>query len=461
MEKIKMYIGGVGIGPGYTEQELHTAFGSLVQSQEQEELLCQEMSIEEFNAIYNPGDTSFSMIEEAVTFDSYTALKRGIRTLAKKFTAALGTSDITLVSHTQPEELKPRKNKMFAYVAVQFNFSDGQAVKVLFHSPRGEARSFDKDDELVSYAHSLNGRDVTHLFAEREGLTVAKFAKRMSQILEKNSEKFVAKQAKNAQMKADLETQTAASADLDLQMSSIEGDLTLKRTENEGLAAGIADLDTQIEQKETSCKNLRSQIVTAKADREAKVQAEEQELEEERQLQEALSKSNSDWTKSANVKQILDLTNVPEGTFETLLPEMQDYEDRQSVMEDWRDWTDEQLKAGKTFERWQESWNVFVETLPFEDEIEGEDVPGPSAEDLGSEPELPEPVPRAEDLTPNPEEIAATETAKAILAGDFDADLSQLEAKIDEIIDYLEANSPDLLDSVLQYNTDLLAKIAA
>ena len=184
MEKIKMYLGGVGVGPGYTEQELHVAYGSLIQSQDQEDLLCQEMTIEEFDEIYNEGTTSFRLIQEAVTFGSYPALKRGIRTLAKKFTEALGTSDITLVSHTQPEELKPRKNKMFAYVAVQFNFSDGQAVKVLFHSPGGEARSFDKDDELVSYAHSLNGRDVTHLFAEREGLSVPKFAKRMTQILE-------------------------------------------------------------------------------------------------------------------------------------------------------------------------------------------------------------------------------------------------------------------------------------
>lgn len=504
MEKIRIFLGGIGVGPGYSDTELHTAYGSLIQSQDQEDLLCQEMSLEEFNSIYNEGKVSFNLIQETVTFESYTALKRGIRTLARKFSDALGTGEITLVSHTQPEELKPRKNKLFAYVAVQYNFSDGQSVKILFHSPGGEARSFDKEDELVSYAHTLNGRDVTHLFAEREGVTVQKFAKRMMQILEKNHDKFVAKQAKNAEMKADLEAQTKASEDLDLQLSSVQNDLQLKKVENDGLAAAIAELDTKIEATETSCKNLRAKIATAKAEQEARLQDKTDEAES------AVGPITPDFGKLASM-----MTDIDTEQFAKMTG-TQNRVDNESIKEAWRDWVEQQLMAGKKFKSSQEAWKGWQDSLP-EDDGTGDDAPG-SDEDTGTEPDMSasgdfanaeayiesmtdanlkkfakayfgylsgknkfpslpknisedaieqiqDKIAELSGLQPGdqPEESTsiAVEIANSILAGDYDGDPAKLEAKIEEIIDYLDENDPALLERVLQHNTDLLASIAA
>lgn len=260
LRPIKLGIIDYGLGPGFTDQELHDAYYSLTQSQEDEDLLMEPITLDQFDDFYNPGFDEFEIkIEEAISFKDYSALKKGLALLARKFTAAL-TGDIKLTDYTKPDQLKPRKNKLFAYVSAQFNFSDGQAVKILFHSPGGDSRSFDKDEVLVSYAHSLNGRDVTHLFAEREGLSVPKFAKRMMQILEKNSPKFLSRQAKLKAKKEELEKAQKAIEGKERELAEADEQIEKKKGENEDLALKVSNLEQRIEKAQKYQKDLLKKI---------------------------------------------------------------------------------------------------------------------------------------------------------------------------------------------------------
>ncbi|MBU2648756.1 hypothetical protein KKI24_28875 [bacterium] len=451
MKKIRILIGELGVAPsdGYTAQELYEAYGSLVRTQEQENLLCQPMSLHEFNEHYNPGVINCtSIIQEAISFKSYAALKRGIQNLGKKMSEALGNSEITLVGHTKPEELKPRKNKLFAYVAVQYDFSDGQSVKVLFHSPNGEARSFDVEDELVSYAHTLNGRDVTHLFADREGLTTQKFSMKMMQLLEKNHDKFVARQKTNEENQAALEAQTAANEDLALKVEALDTEIKMKQLENDGLLEAVNTMQGQIEEKQVSIANLNDQIAMAKSEREAQMKAKTDEAEK------ATGPAAPDFSQQAN-----ELTTVSSGTFSGLTG-IKDYSEQQSITQGWRDWVLQELTTGKTFSNWQDAWTQFESTLP-EDDGTGEDVPGPSADDTGNEPDLPNAEPDLPNAEPESEgPTAAVETANAILAGEYDDDPKELEREFEHIMDELEEKDPDLLEKVSDYYTELLSKLA-
>ncbi|MBT4267859.1 MAG: hypothetical protein HOB38_18960 [Deltaproteobacteria bacterium] len=367
MEKIRILIGELPVASsdGFTDQELYKALGSLVQTQEAEDLLYEVISLHEFDEHYNPGTTSFNLIQEAVSFNSYTALKKGIQNLGKKMSEALRSSDITLVSDTKPEELKPRKNKLFAFVAAQFNFSDGQSVKILFHSPHGDARNFDKDDVLVSYAHSLNGRDVTHLFAQREGLTTQKFSKRMMQILEKNSEKFVARQKGNQEKKAALEAQSIANEDLELKNEQLASEIKMKQLENDGLLEAVNGMQSQIETKQVSIANLNDQIAMAKSDREAQLADKTDEAEG------IAGDISIDYS-----SQIMDLTNINADTFAGVTG-IEGYVAQEPVFQQWRDWIGKEMSAGKSFDNWQSAWAQYEQTLP-EDDGTGEEVPGGS-----------------------------------------------------------------------------------
>ncbi|MCP4756069.1 MAG: hypothetical protein GY866_34845 [Proteobacteria bacterium] len=364
---IPIYIGEYGMDPGYTDQELHDAYASLVRCQEEEDLLQEEMSLAEFDHFYNPGEASF-VIEEAISFKSYAGLKKGLINIAKKFEEALSGTDIVLTSHTQPADLKPRKNKLFAYVAAQYNFSDGQSIKILFHSPGGESRSFDKDDTAVSYAHSLNGRDVTHLFAEREGLTTPKFAKRMMQILVKNSDKFLSRRKDLQEKRDQLEAQLKENDDLEIKVGGMEDKIKVQQLGNDGLRERVTNLQDRIHAAEVRNAEMRDQIATMKSEREAQMKKESEASTPKESPPEADPTAGTEGGKDIPTR-VSELTGVSSGTFANLTG-IKSYEDQESLKQQWHEWLTSELESGKEYSKWQDAWTAFAGALEEDTEEE-------------------------------------------------------------------------------------------
>ena len=96
------------------------------------------------------------------------------------------------ISALEPQIGTPRKSGGWAYVTVQIPFSDGQSVSVIFHAPEGDKRRISENDTIIAFRWLLNRRDITHVVAPEDGSEVSleTLAKRISQLVVKNSEKF-------------------------------------------------------------------------------------------------------------------------------------------------------------------------------------------------------------------------------------------------------------------------------
>ena len=219
-------------------------------------LMTEAHSLQIMDAAYNPGEEVDSMVLDAVSGDA-SKLPRVIGVLARSMGKKL-TGGLSVEGHTVG---KPKVSGGFATVTAQLQLNDGQTVSVIFHAPDNDPKRIAPSDQVIAFRFLMNSRDITHVVAPemvKQGIMrdipLATVTTRISQLVQKNSDKFTKQQEKNSTLKADL---AKAEADVQAltersvilsdevaeleQVAPLELELGRIEAENEGLRKQIAE----------------------------------------------------------------------------------------------------------------------------------------------------------------------------------------------------------------------------
>ena len=234
---------------GFTAQELDDWFIQL--SGDDADLLYETESIEVLDAAYNPGGiVTDEMILDAVSA-KYNRFPRTMQALARVLARHAGDIEVL-----QPVIGKPRRAGGISTVTAQFPFGDGQAVSVVFHAPGANGRISNNDD-LIAYRWLLNKRDITVAVApemtrgEMRDIPLQTVAKRVMQLVSKNSDKFrsqqdrVQKQRKLAEEAEQLVEQLSTRENqLQLEIQALQDDTEEKQVKTSQLELKLRKLKT-------------------------------------------------------------------------------------------------------------------------------------------------------------------------------------------------------------------------
>ncbi|HCO7710140.1 TPA: head protein [Escherichia coli] len=93
-------------------------------------------------------------------------------------------------------------------LTAQIPLTDGQSTSIIFHSPTADGAKIKSNDELVAFQFLLNKRNVTHVVAPIGGRDVSlnQVCQALSNLIERNSEKFKKAKERQDKMKADIES---------------------------------------------------------------------------------------------------------------------------------------------------------------------------------------------------------------------------------------------------------------
>ena len=180
---------------GFTDEGLIVALNGLGETRRDYDMLMEKASFEEIDDYYNPGLESIALdfIFEAIVVEKFKKTEHRMAAVVRVINRHLAESDISALD---PVIGKPRKSGQFAYVTVEIPFSDGQSVFVVFHAPEGDKQKITADDKIIAFRWLLNKRDITQTVSPEEGAEVSldTIGKRIAQLVEKNSARFVRQQ---------------------------------------------------------------------------------------------------------------------------------------------------------------------------------------------------------------------------------------------------------------------------
>lgn len=184
------------LAKGFNRGELSQAFYGLIAETRQGKLLLECASFEEIDEEYNPGDDRLEteeMVLEAVTVRSFSRTSQTMAALQRVLNKAMTDKGLTVGDAVVG---KPKKTGLFASVTVQFPISDGQTLSIIFHSPDNNKMKIMPDDVIIAFRWLLNKRDIT-VAVSPEGekdVSLDEVGKRVSQLVEKNSQRFQTQQ---------------------------------------------------------------------------------------------------------------------------------------------------------------------------------------------------------------------------------------------------------------------------
>lgn len=144
--------------------------------------------------------------------------------------------------------------------------SDGQSVSILFHSPTSNGKSIKSDDTLTAFKFLLNKKDITHIVAPIRGrdVTLRQTCMSISNLVEKNSDKFRKRQAMNNTMRAQIEKTIAESEDKDNQLQSIIEDADRYRDQAQSVIENTSSTKDELAKQLKINADLERQIERAK-----------------------------------------------------------------------------------------------------------------------------------------------------------------------------------------------------
>jgi hypothetical protein len=188
---------------------------------------------------------------------------------ARLETRVIGFSN-TLNKHLKPvgievtgrEISKPRKSGSVAVQVAKLNLSDGQSVSLVFHAPDNDPLKINADDTLIAFRFLVNSRDVTHAVAPSGGRDISRsqMALALSNLVEKNSEKFAARQEQNAQQKQELEATQAQLEEIEANINTQSDQLDSIEEANAKKQKRIDTLNKQIANQNDIQEELRKQL---------------------------------------------------------------------------------------------------------------------------------------------------------------------------------------------------------
>lgn len=245
------------LSKGYNRSELSQAFYGLMAEPRQGKLLLECASFDEIDQEYNPGDDDQNsdrigteeLILEAVTVRAFSRTAQTMAALQRVLNKVMADKGLTVGDAVIGN---PKKTGLFASVTVQFPISDGQTLSIIFHSPDNNKMQIMPDDVIIAFRWLLNKRDIT-VAVSPEGekdVSLDEVGKRVSQLVEKNSQRF------QTQQKALVEGKKA--------LEDLKANVTIKQDENSTLMNALADkqgADKVLTGKIEGAKTLLSQTV--------------------------------------------------------------------------------------------------------------------------------------------------------------------------------------------------------
>lgn len=252
---------------GFTKVELDAIYAGLTQDIHDEGLILESPGLADVE-FYNPGvePVSDDFILEAIIVEHFSRTERRMTAVVKVLNRHLKDSEITALS---PVVGKPRKSGSFAYVIVQLPFSDGQTVNVVFHSPEGDKKKITANDTIIAFRWLLNKRDITHVVAPEDGeeVSLETIAKRVTQLVVKNSARFERQQkAAQAELK-ELETTREAVKEAEGRQTELMDKVAGVAKEAESIEARLSNTLAQLEKQRTLNAELQAKIDALRAQR--------------------------------------------------------------------------------------------------------------------------------------------------------------------------------------------------
>ena len=252
---------------GFTKVELDAVYAGLTQDVHDEGLILESPVLAEVE-FYNPGiePVPDDFILEAITVEHFSRTERRMAAVVKVLNRHLKESEITALP---PVVGKPRKSGTYAYVIVQLPFSDGQTVNVVFHSPEGDKKKITASDTIIAFRWLLNKRDITHVVAPEDGeeVSLETIAKRVTQLVIKNSARFERQQKAAQAEHKELETTREAVKAAEERQTEMMDKVAGVAKEAESVEARLSNTLAQLEKQRTINAELQAKIDALRAQR--------------------------------------------------------------------------------------------------------------------------------------------------------------------------------------------------
>lgn len=245
---------------GFSQVELDATYASLANDVHDLGLLLESPSLDELD-YYNPGkdEVEEGYVLEAITVEHFSRTERRMAAVVRVLNRHLSDSEIKALS---PVVGKPKKSGSFAYVIVQLPFSDGQTVNVVFHSPEGDKKRIGPSDAIIAFRWLLNKRDITHVVAPEDGeeISLESIAKRIAQLVVKNSARFERQQKAAQAERKELEETREAVKDAEERQSALMEQVSAKAKETETIEARLSNTLSLLEKQKTINAELQAKI---------------------------------------------------------------------------------------------------------------------------------------------------------------------------------------------------------
>jgi hypothetical protein len=281
------------LAKGYNRAELSQAFYGLIAETRQGKLLLECASFEEVDEEYNPDDGNSDrqgteeLIFEAVTVRAFSRTAQTMAALQRVLNKVMADKGMTVGDAVIG---KPKKTGLFASVTVQFPISDGQTLSIIFHSPDNNKMKIMPDDVIIAFRWLLNKRDIT-VAVSPEGekdVSLDEVGKRVSQLVEKNSQRFQTQQKTLVEGKKALEDLKTTVTGKQDENNALMNALADKQGADKLLTGKIEGAKKQLEQTVNYNDQLQAQIDALAAQRAAnagKAKGEEQKTPEQVQAE--------------------------------------------------------------------------------------------------------------------------------------------------------------------------------
>lgn len=247
---------------GFSQVELDATYASLANDVHDLGLLLESPSLDELD-YYNPGrdEVEEGYVLEAITVEHFSRTERRMAAVVRVLNRHLSDSEIKALP---PVVGKPKKSGSFAYVIVQLPFSDGQTVNVVFHSPEGDKKRIGPSDAIIAFRWLLNKRDITHVVAPEDGeeISLESIAKRITQLVVKNSARFERQQKAAQAERKELEETREAVKDTEERQSALMEQVSAKAKETETIEARLSNTLSLLEKQKTINAELQAKIDT-------------------------------------------------------------------------------------------------------------------------------------------------------------------------------------------------------
>ena len=256
-----------GIPALYDTAARNKAIHSVI-SPDDTDMMMEAAPFEDVDEYYNPGteEVDPAFVTEAVTVKKFSRLegviRRGIVKAMNKYMTATDPTTGTPITALDPVVGKPRKSGLFAYVTVQIPFSDGQVVSIVFHAPEGDQKKISPDDTVVAFRWVLNKRDITNAVAPEDGkeISLETIAKRVGQLVEKNTKRFASTQKEVQAEKRELEDTNTQIKETQNRVDRLIIDVAEGTKQIESLDVQIGTTSAALEKQKTINAELRAKL---------------------------------------------------------------------------------------------------------------------------------------------------------------------------------------------------------